>query len=234
MRRFAFLATVLLMSPAAFAQSPAPAKPPAAKPAPVARPAGDLPAGGLPRMGADYQAAETLTVNGVRQDIRVFHDQGRERREMKEGGLSTVLILRPDRDAAFVLQPESRMAAPLSPQDPEAAPDLTRLAQLDAEALGREALAGEPVVRYRVVGTYDQGGGFEGQVWSTADGIYMRVEGTANDGSGPIAIRLDLADLKRGRQDGALFELPKGYSMMNFGPIDAPVPEGLRQDAPKP
>ncbi|TWB82639.1 hypothetical protein FBZ87_101348 [Nitrospirillum amazonense] len=227
MRRSILLAAMLLLSPAALAQS-APAKPAPSKPV------SDLPAGGLPKMGGDYQAAEALTVNGVRQDLRVYHDQGRERREMREGGLSTILILRPDRDTAFVLQPESHMAAPLSPQDPEAAPDLTRLSQLDAEALGRDTLGGEAVVRYRVIGTYDQGGGFEGQVWSTADGIYMRVEGTANDGNGPVTIRLDLADLKRGRQDGALFELPKGYTMMNFGPIDAPVPEGLRGDTPKP
>jgi hypothetical protein len=81
---------------------------------------------------------------------------------MKEAGLRTILVLRPDRDAAFVLQPESHMAAPLSLQDPEAAPDLTRLSQLDAEALGRDTLGGEAVVRYRVVGTYEQGGGFEG------------------------------------------------------------------------
>ncbi|MDE1145603.1 MAG: hypothetical protein PW843_03145 [Azospirillaceae bacterium] len=222
MRRLAILIPLLLASPTAFAQQP------------TAASVGALPAGGLPKMGADYQAAEVLSVNGVRQDLRVFHDQGRERREMKDGGLSTVLILRPDRDAAFVLQPDARMAAPLSPQDPEAAPDLTRLAQLDSEAVGRDTLGGEAVVKYRVTGTYEQGGGFEGQVWSTADGIYVRVEGTANDGSGPVAIRLDLNDLKRGRQEGSLFELPKGYSMMNFGPIDAPVPEGLRGDAPKP
>ncbi|MDG3443218.1 hypothetical protein [Nitrospirillum amazonense] len=227
MRRSILLAALLLLSPSALAQS-APAK------SAPSKPVSDLPAGGLPKMGGDYQAAEALTVNGVRQDLRVYHDQGRERREMREGGLSTILILRPDRDTAFVLQPESHMVAPLSPQDPEAAPDLTRLSQLDAEALGRDTLGGEAVVRYRVIGTYDQGGGFEGQVWSTADGIYMRVEGTANDGNGPVTIRLDLADLKRGRQDGALFELPKGYTMMNFGPIDAPVPEGLRGDTPKP
>ncbi|MEA1674019.1 hypothetical protein [Nitrospirillum sp. BR 11163] len=228
MRRAVLFAILMLLPPAALAQSG-----PTPKPAP-AKPAADLPAGGLPKMGGDYQAVEALTVNGVRQDLRVFHDQGRERREMKEGGLSTVLIVRPDRDSAFVLQPESHMAAPLSPQDPEAAPDLTRLSQLDAEALGRDTLGGEAVVRYRVVGTYEQGGGFEGQVWSTADGIYMRVEGTANDGNGPVTMRLDLGDLKRGRQEGGLFELPKGYTMMNFGPIDAPVPEGLRGDTPKP
>ncbi|TWB27734.1 hypothetical protein [Nitrospirillum bahiense] len=227
MRCSILLAAMLLLSPAALAQS-APAK------SAPSKAVSDLPAGGLPKMGGDYQAAEALTVNGVRQDLRVFHDQGRERRDMREGGLSTILIVRPDRDTAFVLQPESHMAAPLSPQDPEAAPDLTRLSQLDAEALGRDTLGGEAVVRYRVIGTYDQGGGFEGQVWSTADGIYMRVEGTANDGNGPVTIRLDLADLKRGRQDGALFELPKGYTMMNFGPIDAPIPEGLRGDTPKP
>ncbi|MEA1651799.1 hypothetical protein UAJ10_22640 [Nitrospirillum sp. BR 11164] len=233
MRRFPALLAALLLSTTALAQQAPAGKPVASKPA-ASKPGADLPVGGLPRMGGDYQAVEALTVNGVRQDLRVFHDQGRERREMREGGLSTILIVRPDRDTAFVLQPESHMAAPLSPQDPEAAPDLTRLSQLDAEALGRDTLGGEAVVRYRVIGTYDQGGGFEGQVWSTADGIYMRVEGTANDGNGPVTIRLDLADLKRGRQDGALFELPKGYTMMNFGPIDAPVPEGLRGDAPKP
>lgn len=222
-------------------------------------------AAGLPPMAASYAASETLLINGEAQDLRVFHTGLRERREGHDGGLSSILILRGDKGYAFILQPETRMAATLVDSDPEAAPDLRALHTLPARVVGTETLAGLAVTHYRVEGRYPAPSspppgpaptpgaavgasagaaapapaappprGFTGDVWSTADGIYVQVIGTVSEGGADIAVRLTLSDIRPGPQPDQLFELPSGYKVMNFGPIDSPLPPGLRDDGGRP
>lgn len=210
----------------------------------------------LPPMAASYAASETLLINGEAQDLRVFHTGLRERREGHDGGLSSILILRGDKGYAFILQPETRMAATLVDSDPEAAPDLRALHTLPARVVGTETLAGLAVTHYRVDGHYPAPPpgpaptpapgaapvapaaapprGFSGDVWSTADGIYVQVIGTVSEGGADIAVRLTLSDIRPGPQPDSLFELPSGYKVMNFGPIDSPLPPGLRDDGGRP
>jgi len=184
-------------------------------------------AGGLPPMKAEYAATQTLSVNGADFRMSLNHAKGRERRELSLEGTRSVLILRPDRQEAFVLQPEAKVAMPIGLGDPEVGPDLSTLHKLDAVPQGKEKVGGLDTVKYRVSGVYEEGGGFEGTVWATDDGIYAKVDGTATDGGEPVMVRLELADVTRGRQDPALFELPAGTAMMDFDPMGGRVPEVL-------
>lgn len=186
--------------------------------------AGPALAAKLPAPKADYAAVQTLVVNNGKSEARLAHSQGKERREATVDGLANLLLLRPDKGKAWVVQPESGLAMELAPLDPEIGIHPAALATLDAEPAGKEKVAGLDTVKYRVQDVYPDGGGFDGFVWATDDGIYARVEGTATDGGEPVSVRMELRDVKRGRQDPALFDLPAGVRLMDMGTLPDRVP----------
>lgn len=188
-------------------------------------------AAGLPPQRASYSATQTLSVNGVELSAQVNHQRGMERRRMTADGLASLVLIRPDKGKAWQIQPDMGLALELPISDPEVGIDLSRLHTLDARPVGRETVAGLPVTKYRVSGAYPEGGGFDGNVWSTDDGLYARVEGTATDGGEPQAVRLTLDAVRVGPQEPAFFDLPQGLSIMSLGVIEGRVPPAFREPA---
>ncbi|WP_114391967.1 hypothetical protein [Oleisolibacter albus] len=187
----------------------------------------------LPAPQADYSARQSLTANGVTTESRLFHSRGRERREATVDGLANVLILRPDRNKAYVMQPQARIAMEISPLDPEVGLDTALLATLDGEAQGKETIGGLQATKYKVQDVFAGGGGFTGTVWATADGIYLRVDGTATDGGEGVQVHMDLTGVSRGPQDAALFDLPADVRMMTLDTLpDRPPAPGTPMAAP--
>ncbi|MFC7331886.1 hypothetical protein [Rhodocista pekingensis] len=185
-------------------------------------------ADGLPPPTADYSARQRVTAAGDTIEARLFHSKGSERREFVIDGVRSILIRTPER--ILQLQPELGMALEMQPgEGPEAGPDPGNLSTLDAEAEGQETLAGLGTTRYRVR-RGEASGGFEGRVWSTADGIYVRVEGTVTEEGRSVPVTMELADVERGPQDPALFSVPPGMRTMTLGPIQGRVPEAFRTD----
>ncbi len=205
MRRLAILVAVLILSPIGAA------------------------AAGLPPQRAAYAADQTLSLNGVELTTAVNHLRGMERRRATADGLFSIVLIRPDKGKAWQIQPDMGLALELPIAAPEFGPDLSALHTLDAEPLGRETVAGLPVTKYRVQGAFAEGGGFDGQVWSTDDGIYVRVEGTATDGGEPQAVRLTLGNVRIGPQELAFFELPQGLKVMSLDVIEGRMPPAFQQ-----
>lgn len=186
----------------------------------------------LPPPAAAFSASQKLTVDGVALSARLFHDRGRERRESRVDGLNNLLIIRPDRQEALVVQPESKVGMKLPLTDPEVGVVATTLSLLSGTAEGAETLAGEAVTRYRVQDITPDGSGFDGRVWATMDGIYVKLEGRTG-GEGAANIAMALTDIRRGPQDPALFEAPAGLSIMTLDPLAGRVPPAFQADKEK-
>lgn len=186
----------------------------------------------LPAPKAAFSASQELRVDTVALTARLFHDQGKERRESQVDGLNNLLIVRPDQNQATVIQPESRMAMKLPLTDPEVGLVPGLLAGLSGTAEGTETLAGEKVTRYRVQDVTPDGGGFDGRVWATADGIYVKLEGHAG-GEGAGQVSMTLSNIRRGPQDPALFEVPAGLQVMTLDPMEGRMPPAFQADADK-
>ncbi|MBP7336493.1 hypothetical protein [Niveispirillum sp.] len=186
----------------------------------------------LPPPVAAFSASQNLTVDGVALSARLFHDKGLERRESRVDGLNNLLIIRPDRQEALVVQPESKVGMKLPLTDPEVGVVATTLSMLSGTAEGTETLAGEAVTRYRVQDITPDGSGFDGRVWATKDGIYVKLEGRTG-GEGAAAIAMSLSDIRRGPQNPALFEVPAGLSIMTLDPLDGRVPPALQPEKEK-
>lgn len=186
----------------------------------------------LPAPAAAFSAAQTLNVDGVVLSARIFHDKGLERRESRVDGLNNLLIIRPDQGEALVVQPESNMGMKLPLTDPEVGIVASSLAQLSGTAEGSETLSGERVTRYRVQDITPDGAGFDGRVWATRDGIYVKMEGRSG-GEGAASIVMTLTDIRRGPQDPALFTPPAGLSIMTLDPMEGRMPPAFQADKEK-
>jgi len=186
----------------------------------------------LPEPKASYSAMQTVTVGGTAMDAKLFHDRGRERREMTVQGMNSVMLVLPDQEKAYVVQPQLGMAMEVPLSDPESGADMQQIYRLPAEVVGRETIAGLDTKKYKVSGRGPSGAGFDGHVWATDDGIYVRVQGTATDGKDKADIRMDVRDVVRGPQDPALFRLPEGVRIMTLGPIQGRLPEILKPGRP--
>lgn len=182
----------------------------------------------LPPPVASFSASQNLTVDGAALSARIFHAGGLERRESKVDGLNNLLILRPDRREAIVVQPESAVGMKLSLNDPEVGVVATNLSRLTGTVAGREIVAGEPTVKYRVQDVSPDGDSFDGHIWVTGDGIYIRVEGKVGEGERPAQVGMILSDIRRGAQDPSLFEPPPGLTWMSLDPLPGRVPPAFQ------
>jgi hypothetical protein len=187
----------------------------------------------LPAPAASYEAHQSLTVNGTPLEAHIIHDRGRERRESVVDGLTNLLIVRPDEGKAYVIQPESRIAMTLGLADPEVGIAPSLLAKLAAAPEGQEAIDGIAVTRYRIQDVSPDGGGFDGRVWSTADGLYLRAEGVVSDGASRIEVRMALSGVQRKPPPAKAFDLPPGMRMMTMDALpERTRPATLGADAP--
>lgn len=186
----------------------------------------------LPAPAAAFSASQNMTVDGVALSARIFHDKGTERRESRIDGLNNLLIIRPDQGEALVVQPESNMGMKLPLTDPEVGMVASSLAQLSGTVEGTETLSGEAVTRYRVQDITPDGVGFDGRVWATRDGIYVKMQGRTG-GEGAASIAMILTDIRRGVQDPALFTPPAGLSIMSLDPMEGRLPPAFQADKEK-
>lgn len=183
----------------------------------------------LPAPVASFSATQNLTVDGITLSARLFHDHGLERRESRVDGLNNLLLVHPERQEALVVQPESNVGMKLALSDPEVGMVATSLSKLSGTAEGNETLAGELVTRYRVQDIAPDGAGFDGRVWATRDGIYVKLEGRTG-GEGAADITMILSDIRRGPQDPTLFSPPNGLSIMTLDPLEGRVPPAFQTD----
>jgi hypothetical protein len=184
----------------------------------------------LPRPTDSYEAGVTIDVGGTHLTGSVRHDRGRELRTVDTQFGRQTFLVRPDRGRAWLLQPGFGVALEVELTAPELGIDLDRLYRLEATPRGRDTVAGMPVTRYRVAGEVVKNSRFDGDVWATESGILVKVEGTATDGDRKQPVRMALAEIKRGPQDPAAFEVPGNLRVMR---LDGAMRNLLRGLAPQ-
>jgi hypothetical protein len=165
-----------------------------------------------------FQADRVLIVNGKPYQGRMWNMPGRERHEQDLNGIPAAFVLRDDTPIAdlvlpklhttveFMLPPELRLFAD---------PRLTR------KPVGHEVVNGIETTKYDVEITVPEGHG-NGELWLSAEGIPMKLEGSFTRTSGKVAtLHWELSHVHVGPQPAALFEPPPGFAKL---PPEAIVP----------
>jgi hypothetical protein len=170
-----------------------------------------------------YAAERTVVVDGRSFTGRLFAAPGKQRHEQRVEGIDQVILLRAD-GRGWLVVPNLRSYVAFG---------WTKVLQeLDDKAVlstpvGEERVAGLRATKYRVEHAAGDGTAVEGWLWRTAEGIVVKFEGKVRPSRGREAeVAMRLADVRKGPQDPALFELPPGLFELPSGAL-APLLGGI-------
>lgn len=150
---------------------------------------------------------------------RTYHAfNGKDRQEMNAEGSSQITIVRLDKQIAWMLMPESKMYMETNLKAGEKdSRDITDCT-IDQKISGTESVNGITATRSKISMSCPEGIQYTGDMWVTKDGIMVKMDATGKTkGSKTVRFKSELKNLKIGKQNPDLFEIPAGYAKMSMG-----------------
>jgi hypothetical protein len=180
-----------------------------------------------------YSADFSVSSDKGTYDGTVWHAPGRERRDFTTSGGSQTVLLRRDTDSAYLMKPSQRWYVGLGFQAVGALAGGIDGLTVNRQRVRDETVGGIRATRYKVAATGPKGSRFDGDAWFTKEDILVRAEGALTDGNGHRSdVETSLSNLKVGRVDERVFELPAGWFGMDLRSVPpdriAQAVEGLR------
>jgi hypothetical protein len=141
---------------------------------------------------------------------RIYSAPGKQRMEMG-GADGNVTIIRRDKKVMWQLMGDMYMEMPMSQsQDPH---DM----DVQMTTVGEETVNGIKTTKSKVIATKKDGSKFGGFFWTTKDGITVKMDLLSKDGNEKMRMTQELTNLKIGKQDPKLFEVPPGATKNDMG-----------------
>jgi hypothetical protein len=156
------------------------------------------------------------------------------RHDMTDNGQAETIIVQLERKTAWLVLPSLKLALGTDLDGlaslPGAAAVLDAADKLNPVAAGTAMMDGFRATKYRVQMDDPTAGQFDGYVWSTAQGIILKIEGAGEQNGRHGDIHLQFRNIKVGPQDTALFEPPAAYRQVTVPPtaVQAMI-KGLEQ-----
>ena len=164
-----------------------------------------------------FTAERVLILDGRSFVGRMWHMPGEQRHEQNFPALKPVFILRADKAVGEVVLPQLHTVVEFVLPSAVAVlshPDLT-------QPIGQESVDGIATTQYLVENDSPEGRA-TGSLWLSRDGIPMKCVGKFETRNGKLStIDWQLHHVKIGRQDAALFEIPRDYTKL---PLEAAAP----------
>jgi len=177
------------------------------------------PAGAVPpnHPQAEYSADATIQNEEGTMQQRVYVAPMKERKEMLTGaGEGAVQIFRYDTKVMWQLMPSEMMYMEHSIAGKGPGNDPSQWTYEDT-AIGEETLNGVNVTKYKTIATSTDGKKYGGFSWRTSNGINVKQDLLYKEGNEKKRMLTELNNLKVGRQDPKLFEIPEGYTKFDMG-----------------
>jgi hypothetical protein len=164
-----------------------------------------------PEPKVEYSADSTMeTEGGMTMKSRVYYAPGKQRIEMGGAG-GNISIIRKDKKVMWQLMGDMYMEMPMNQsQDPH---DM----DVQMTTVGEETVNGFKTTKSKVIVTKKDGSKFGGFFWTTKDGITIKMDLLSKEGDKKMRISQELSNLKIGKQDPKLFEIPPGYTKNDMG-----------------
>lgn len=167
------------------------------------------------KVQVDYSADSTMETAQVAMKSRVYHASGKERRESNQDGQQMITITREDKKVTWVLMPDQRMYMEMKTGMQRGPDDLSGY-KVEQTAIGPETVNGIGTTKNKMIMTGPDGTKLGGFSWVTKDGIVVKMDMLAIDKGSKQRIKMELTNLKIGKQDPKLFEIPSGYSKVSM------------------
>jgi hypothetical protein len=167
-------------------------------------------AAGLPALTAEYSADRVMETEAGTFEGKVFAAKDKERTENTMGGMTSVMIMRRDKQLAWMLMPVQKMYSQMDFGKAQAQSG-NPTEDVSITEVGSETIDGHATTKYKLVMKDGSAGGF---MWFTKEGILMKMDTVMKSGRDKSRMTVTLKNLKIGSQDASLFELPAGYQAM--------------------
>jgi len=167
----------------------------------------------------EYSADTSMETAEISMKGHVNYTPTRERREMvTDGGDKMTMIVRHDKKVAWMLTPSEKMYMEMSlDQASNQARDDTSKYKIEQTVIGPETVNGVNTIKSKIIMTGPKGEKMGGFMWVTKENIVVKMDAIAVDKKDKKRFKTELTDLKIGKQDSALFEIPPDYSKMSMG-----------------
>lgn len=173
--------------------------------------AGDVRAAGLAEPKVEYSADQVAGSEGKTMKSRVYHAPGKQRMDMEEGGGQQSIITRADRKLFWIVMPDQKMYMEKSLEEgKKERRDLTDCSFTQKSA-GRETVNGIDAAKSEIEVSCPDTSEYSGTMWTSKDGILVKMDAVAKGKGSKDRFRMELKNLKIGKQDPKLFEVPPGY-----------------------
>ena len=162
----------------------------------------------------------------------VYVAPGKQRREyVDDSGNSVVMIIRQDKKVTWMLMPNDEMYMEI-PFPKEGRKDDLSSYKIDSTTVGQETVNGVKTTKSKVIMTGPNGEKMGGFWWATQEGIIVKMDTIAKEKDEKVRFKVELHNLKIGKQDPSLFEVPDDYTKMDMsmGGIGAMMMGGDDED----
>ncbi|UVT17801.1 MAG: DUF4412 domain-containing protein [Nitrospira sp.] len=177
-----------------------------------------------PGINAEYSAEEVVETADSMSKTKVYSTPTMERREMSEGGQQMIAITRHDKKVVWNLMPEEKMYMEMSigqsAAKKEEKTDLSAY-KIEQTPMGQETLNGIVMNKGKMIMTGKDGSKMGGFMWTTKEGIIAKMDALSVEKGKKDRFKLEMSNLKIGKQPADLFEIPKGYEKMDMGAMGA-------------
>ena len=169
----------------------------------------------LSRPQVEYSADSVMQTEDGTMEQHVYVTPAKERREMLTGdGDGAIQIFRFDSKVMLQLMPSEKMymehsMAQNKGNDPS---------QWDFQetVMGEEVLNGMKVTKYKTIATSTDGKKYGGFSWRTKEGISIKSDLLYKEGNEKKRLMTELKNVKVGKQDPKLFEVPEGFTKFDM------------------
>ena len=169
----------------------------------------------LSRPQVEYSADSVMQNEEGTIEQHVFVTPTKERREMLTGsGGGSVQIFRFDSKVMWMLMPSEKMYMENS-MAKAAAKDVSQW-DVEETVMGEELLNDMKVTKYKTIATSTDGKKYGGFSWRTKEGISVKSDLLYKEGNEKKRMMTELKNVKVGRQDPKLFEVPEGFTKFDM------------------
>jgi hypothetical protein len=185
---------------------------------------------GLPVPSVEYSADRIMETEAGIFEGKVYAAKDKERSETSMQGMTSVMILRRDKQLGYMLMPAQKMYQQMDFAKAQQQSGGQAADQVDITEVGSETIEGQPTTKYKLIMKDGSAGGF---MWFTKDGIMMKMDTVVKNGRDKSRMTITLRNLKIAAQDASLFEVPAGYNALpsfgggGFGPLGGSGRKGV-------
>lgn len=172
----------------------------------------------MTRPQVEYSADSMMQTEEGTMQQHVYVTPTRERKEMLTGaGDGGIMIFRFDTKQLLILMPSEKMYLEQSMAARQGQRDDPAQWTYEDTAMGDETLNGVKVTKYKTIATSTDGKKYGGFSWRTKEGINLKQDLLYKEGNEKKRMLIELSNLKIGKQDPKLFEVPEGFTKFDMG-----------------